>query len=68
MNNNFRTDFALDKDIKFTNTKQYTKNKIKVIQNRLNKEIHHIILFNNFSNFGNKQYSLSLNITFSPYF
>ena len=47
MNNNFRTDFALDKNIKFTNTKQYTKNKIKVIQNRLNKEIHHIILFNN---------------------
>lgn len=47
MNNNFRTDFALDKDIKFTNTKKYTKNKIKVIQNRLNKEIHHIILFNN---------------------
>lgn len=47
MNNNFRTDFALDKHIKYTETKKYTKNNIKVFQNKLNKQIHHIILFNN---------------------
>lgn len=53
MNNNFRTDFALDKDIKFTKTTKYTKNNIKVIQNILKNEIHHIILFNNLINENN---------------
>ena len=47
MNNNFRTDFALDKNIKFTEIKTYTKNNIKILQNKLNKQLHHIILFKN---------------------
>lgn len=47
MNNNFRTDFALDKNIKFTEIKTYTKNNIKILQNKLNKQLHHIILFEN---------------------
>ena len=64
MNNNFRTDFALDKDIKFTETKKYTKNNIKVIQNKLNKQIHHIILFNSLINEKNIKNTLKKEILY----
>lgn len=60
--NKFRTDFTLDKNINYTNSKKYNKNSIKVYQNKLDKQIHHIILFNNLYNEKNIKYILKKEI------